>query len=169
MPDWITPLVDAAILVPFMVFCVRLAGLRAFSKMSSYDFAVTVSFGSVLAGTVLNPGTPLWQGMLAMASLFLVQWTIGLARSRIAAVRTLTDNEPLLLMRNGQFLERNMKHARITRSEVMAKLREANALQFGQVKAMVLETTGDISVLHGDDLNETLLDNVAQGGAATGG
>ncbi|MGB3556705.1 MAG: YetF domain-containing protein [Jannaschia sp.] len=162
MPDWITPLVDAAIMVPFMVLCVRLAGLRSFSKMSSYDFAVTVSFGSVLAGTVLNPGVVLWQGIAAMAALFAVQWTIGLARSRSGAVRRLTDNEPVLLMRDGRLLEGNMAATRITRSELAAKLREANVLELSQVRAMVLETTGDVSVLHGDRLEDTLLEGVSR-------
>ena len=33
----------------------------------------------------------------------------------------------------------------------MGKLREANVLQLSQVKAVIFETTGDISVLHSED------------------
>ena len=33
-------------------------------------------------------------------------------------------------------------------------------LDYGQVRAVVLETTGDVSVLHGDHLDETLIENV---------
>ncbi len=167
MPDWMTPIVDAVVMVPFMVLCVRLAGLRSFSKMSSYDFAVTVSFGSVLAGTVLNPGVTLWMGMLAMASLFAVQWLIGLARVRIGPVQALTDNEPLLLMQDGVVLEGNMARARITRGELSAKLREANVLALRQVRAVVLETTGDVSVLHGERLEDDLLHGVRRGTLGT--
>lgn len=147
MPDWTTPFLDAAILVPFMVLCVRLSGLRTFAKMSSYDFAVTVSFGSVLAGTVLNPGTLWWQGMAAMGALFGVQWAIGFARSRWAGIRRLTDNVPLLLLRDGRMLEANMAAARVTASEVEAKLRAAGVTDPSKVAAVVLETTGDVSVL----------------------
>ncbi|MEM7643222.1 MAG: YetF domain-containing protein [Pseudomonadota bacterium] len=167
MPDWITPFVDAAVMVPFMVLCVRLAGLRAFSKMSSYDFAVTVAFGSVLAGTVLAPGTSLWEGMLAMTALFGVQWIIGIGRSRSGAVRQLTDNEPILLMRNGTVLEANLRRSRVTRTELIAKLREANALDMSSVRAVVLETTGDVSVLHGHRLDETVLDGVQRIGGSS--
>lgn len=157
MPDWTTHFVDAAVLVPVMVAFVRLAGLRAFSKMSSYDFAVTVSFGSVLAGTVLNPGVTLWQGMMAMAALFLVQWVIGYLRSRFPAVEGLADNSPVLLMRDGEVLAGNLERTRVTMDDLRAKLREANVLHFGQVRAVVLETTGDVSVLHGDHLSDDLL------------
>lgn len=157
MPDWTTHFLDAAVLVPVMVAFVRLAGLRAFSKMSSYDFAVTVSFGSVLAGTVLNPGVTLLQGMMAMAALFLVQWVIGYLRSRFPAVEGLADNSPVLLMRDGEVLAGNLSRTRVTMDDLRAKLREANVLHFGQVRAVVLETTGDVSVLHGDHLSDELL------------
>ena len=47
---------------------------------------------------------------------------------------------------------------------MIAKLREANVIDFSQVKAVVLESTGDISVLHtsNDDieLNNDLLEGV---------
>lgn len=37
------------------------------------------------------------------------------------------------------------------------KLREANVLDLSQVRAVILETTGDVSVLHGDVCSEKLL------------
>jgi len=49
---------------------------------------------------------------------------------------------------------------RVTRSDLMAKLREANVLRFDAVRAVVLETTGDISVMHGDHLEQELVDGV---------
>lgn len=165
MPDWMTFFVDAAILVPVMVGFVRLAGLRAFSKMSSYDFAVTVSFGSVLAGTVLSPDTTLTQGVLAMAALFAVQWIIGWVRSRSRRLEALADNTPVLLMRDGVVLEDNLVATRVTADDLRAKLREANVLDMEQVRAVVLETTGDVSVLHGDHLSDALLGGVAGSGA----
>ena len=56
-----------------------------------------------------------------------------------------------------------MRHARITRDDLYAKLREANVTSFDQVHAVIAETTGDISVLHGgpsDTLDPDLLKNV---------
>tara|TARA_R110002049_G_scaffold302713_2_gene496073 strand:- start:14711 stop:14998 length:288 start_codon:yes stop_codon:yes gene_type:complete len=58
------------------------------------------------------------------------------------------SNSPLLLMKDNEILERNLKHARIEKSQLLAKLREANVTKFDQVLAVVLESTGDISVLH---------------------
>ena len=158
------PFLDAAILVPFMVLCVRLAGLRAFSKMSSYDFAVTVAFGSVLGGTVLSATTSLGQGMLALTALFVVQWLIGYVRSRWSGAEDVLDNTPVLLMLDGVVLEKNLAAARVTQSDLRAKLREANVLDYGSVRAVVMETTGDVSVLHGDRLDADLIGDAAADG-----
>ena len=51
-------------------------------------------------------------------------------------------------MYQGKILEENMAKANVSKYELIAKLREANALNFDQVLAVVLETTGDMSVLH---------------------
>ena len=60
-------------------------------------------------------------------------------------------------MKGQTILHDNLKHARIEKSQLIAKLREANVLDFKQIEAVVLESTGDISVLHksseSDDTN----------------
>jgi uncharacterized membrane protein YcaP (DUF421 family) len=48
----------------------------------------------------------------------------------------------------------------VTPADVRASLRQANVLDPADVKAVVLETTGDISVVHGPDLSEALLEGV---------
>lgn len=54
-----------------------------------------------------------------------------------------------------------LRQARVSVDDVRAKLREANVLRYDEVRAVVLETTGDISVLHGDaELELDLIDGV---------
>ena len=56
-----------------------------------------------------------------------------------------------------------------THADLVAKLREANVLDFSSVRAVVFEATGDISVLHGEGpLDERLLAGVQGGEARTG-
>jgi uncharacterized membrane protein YcaP (DUF421 family) len=53
--------------------------------------------------------------------------------------------------------------ARVTHSDVYAKLRQSNVHRMDQVIAVVLETTGDVSVVHGEGpLDAELYDNVRQ-------
>ena len=147
IPDWTTPLTDAAILVPLVMLYVRIVGLRAFAKMSAHDFAVTVAVGSTLAATVLNHDTPWWQGALALAALLGVQWAVGTLRTLVPRVQDWTDNEPLILMARGEPRLKAMRRARITRDDLRQKLRLAGVTETDGVATVILETTGDVSVL----------------------
>lgn len=126
----------------------RLGGLRSFAKMSSFDFAATVAVGSMLASVALTTSLPVVAGVAGLATLYGLQ--LGLASLRHhRRVREVVDNAPLLLMAGDEMLEDNLRAGRVTRDELRAKLREANVLCPDEVRAVVLESTGDISVLHG--------------------
>ncbi|MEO9528465.1 YetF domain-containing protein [Roseibium sp.] len=153
----------STIAVVWVMLVVRVIGLRAFSKMTSFDFVVTVATGSLLAGaSQALTWSAFVQSCLAIATLLGVQFVMARCRRASGRFQDLTQNTPVLLMENGAFLPAALKKARVTRDDVYAKLRESNVLALSDVRAVVLETTGDISVLHGDALEEDLLNGVRQ-------
>ena len=147
-----------------VIMLVRLNGLRSFSKMSSFDFALTVAIGSLLAG-IISSGNGPWPGLTGLVAIFIVRFMISKGRVLSDTFEGAVDNTPLFLMYEGRILDENLPFARVTRSDLMSKLREANALDIAQVRAVVLEATGDISVLHGGDVSPALLDGVSWGRA----
>jgi uncharacterized membrane protein YcaP (DUF421 family) len=128
----------------------RLAGKRSFSKMSSFDFAMTVAIGSIIATTVLSKSVSLLQGVVGLAAVYVLQISVAMMR-RFKFVQKLIDNEPLLLMDGKEILHNNLKKARVTEADLRSKLREANVLELSQVRAVIFECTGDIAVLHTKD------------------
>lgn len=166
--DWLTAswasvariAVSAIVIFAWLLLTIRVTGLRAFSKMAAVDFAVTIASGAVLATTITSSTTSVAQGAVALAVLFGIQALFARLRrnDRISAV---VENAPLLLMAGEQMLHDNLRAARVSVDDVKAKLREANVLRYADVRAVVLETTGDISVLHGDEpLEPDLVDGV---------
>lgn len=147
-----------------VILFTRIAGKRSFSKMSSFDFAMTVAVGSILASTILNSSVSLLEGVVGLAGVYLLQIGAAFLR-RYSFFQRLIDNTPLLLMDGPQILEQNLKKARVTKGDLRAKLREANVINLSQVRAVVFETTGDISVLHssntGEEIEDWLLKDVA--------
>lgn len=53
-----------------------------------------------------------------------------------------------------------MAETRVSRSNMLEKLRSAGVTDLSEVRAVVLETTGDISVIRGDRVDETMLEGV---------
>ena len=134
-----------------LVVLVRINGLRTFSKMSSFDFPITVAIGSIVATTVVSKDPAVAQGLLAVIFLVGMQWVTSSLREASDSMEGAIDNCPLLLMDGPDILHGNLKKGRVTVSDLRAKLREANVLNYDQVRAVVLEATGDISVIHSAD------------------
>ena len=135
----------------------RLAGKRSFSKMSSFDFAMTVAIGSIIATTVLSNTVSLVQGVVGLAAVYTLQIAIAVLR-RFEIIQKLIDNQPMLLMDGEKILHENLRKARVTEEDLLSRLREANVLELSQVRAVIFECTGDISVLHTQDKNVSVED-----------
>lgn len=133
-----------------LVILTRISGKRSFSKMSSFDFAMTVSIGSILATVIVSKSVSLQYGIISLVIIYSFQMVVAAAR-HWKPIRDLVDNKPTLLMQNGELIKDNLKKCKVTESDVKAKLREANVIQLSEVKAVVFESTGDISVLHGSN------------------
>lgn len=139
----------------------RLTGLRSFSKMSSFDFATTVAFGSIIASTLLAKNPPLASAAFGLAVLYGLQYTVSRARHSSRRIQHLVDNEPLLLMAGETILRDNLRAARVTEDDLRSKLRLAGVTDRSQVLAVVFETTGDCSVLcRGEVVDPWLLSQV---------
>ncbi len=132
----------------FVVVLARVYGLRSFAKMAAYEFAATVAMGSLLAATA-GGSIPLVQGVVALGALFFGQWLFQ--RARVHGAESVVDNSPVLLMAGPRVLHDVLRRNGVTEADLRGKLREANVLHAGQVRAVVLEATGDVSVLHGDE------------------
>ena len=154
-------LVLGAVGLVFVILLVRVIGLRSFSKMTAFDFVITLATGSLLAsaGTVSSWPNYL-QALVAIAALMGLQVILAVFRRMGSAAKNAMENEPLMLMREGVFLDEALAASRVSRDDVLAKLRAASVLRLSDVRAVVLETTGDISVLHGDHLDDDLIDGV---------
>ena len=140
----------------------RLAGVRSLAKMSSFDFAATVAVGSTIASTLVGSAS-LAAGAVGLALLFGLQYVVATLRRR-DLLHGLADNAPILLMAGAEVVEGNLRHARVSREELYSQLRLNGVHRLDQVRAVVMETTGDISVLQaGEPLDAELVEGIRGG------
>ena len=155
-----TIIFNSVIIFIVILVITRIAGLRTFAKMSPVDFASTIAIGSILATTILSSKTSLINGTFALMTIVFLQIAYGRLMKNFPAFQKLASNKPLFLMRNGVILKENLDRSGVSMEDLMAKLREANAIKLSNVKAVVFETTGDIAVLHGkgsEDVDDNIL------------
>ena len=137
--------------VAWTLLLARIVGLRAFSKATAFDFAATIATGSLIAqaGTRSSWGEYV-QAMAAIGAIFLVQYVLARERTRSSRFADPVDNTPVLLMEDGRFLEKAMTETRVTRATLLEKISMSDARRIEDVRAVVLETTGDVAVMTGN-------------------
>ncbi|UII25790.1 DUF421 domain-containing protein [Fulvivirga maritima] len=161
--DILITIFSTIIIYVVIILITRLNGLRTFAKMSSFDFAITIAIGSVIASTMLLHKESVVQGAVGLAILVLLQFIVAKTRKSSNVFDKLITNQPILLMDKGVIIHKNLKATRVTEADLYAKLREANVLNKDQVLAVVLETTGDMSVLHSNDTDKELDEEMLKG------
>lgn len=130
-----------------LIILLRSFGKRSLSKMNAFDFIVTVALGSTLATVALNKSVPLADGVLAFFLLLFLQYCITWLSVRVKAIKNLVTNTPALLYYKGHQLEEVMKKERITLEEIHAKVREKGFAHLHDIEAIVLETTGELTII----------------------
>ncbi|SNR57573.1 Protein of unknown function [Maribacter sedimenticola] len=148
----------------YIMLITRVTGKRTFAKMTSFDFAVTIAMGSILADAVNKPVSSLMPAIVSLALLAGLQALFAKILSSSDKAQKIITNTPILLMKDGKIFKENLNKALVSQADLMGKLREANVLQLSQVKAVVFETTGDISVLHTDspvEIDDIIMTDVA--------
>jgi uncharacterized membrane protein YcaP (DUF421 family) len=132
-----------------LLVLLRIAGKRALATMNIFDFILSVAIGETLADAILTPDLDLASGITAAAVLVGLQLAIARLTTRSQRLEELVNGSPVLLFHHGEFLRGVMRRERITEEEVRAAVREEGVARLEDVGAVVLETDGGFSVLHG--------------------
>ena len=130
-----------------IIFMLRISGKRTLSKWNSFDFVVTIAFGSILASILLSTKDTFGQGILGFALLVLFQFLLTWIAVRSSWIQKLIKAEPALLLDKGQLKHDVLKRERVAEGEVLAALRASGVGSIEDVDAVVLETDGSFSVI----------------------
>lgn len=119
---------------------VRVLGQHTLTSMSS------IAFGAVLGRTVLLAEPTLMIGLVALATLFVLQGLLGLFRQTPIFDRLL-HRAPVLLVADGVLLRDNMRRVHVVEDEIRQAVRRAGARRLQDVRCVVLERNGAVSVV----------------------
>ncbi len=136
--------VSAYVLIILML---RISGKRTLAKMNAFDFIVTIALGSILSAVILNKSTPLAEGLVAVALLIGLQYIFTYLSFRSKKFNDIISNDPVLLYYRGHFFKKIMQKERVTQEHLNKSVREAGFADYGEIEAIVLEPTGDITVI----------------------
>ncbi|ANS78103.1 hypothetical protein SGUI_0707 [Serinicoccus hydrothermalis] len=128
-----------------IVLLARLFGTRTFASFTTYDFLTNVAAGSLVASAILSDR--MVEATVGLVVLVVLQYAVSGAAARSRAARDAADNDPVVLVQDGQVLERPMRRARVSHAILDQHLRASGLTRVDEVGLAVLESGGSISVL----------------------
>ncbi|MDO5031755.1 DUF421 domain-containing protein [Corynebacterium sp.] len=141
----IVVLATVGIYVAFMVL-VKLFGTRVLTSITASDAVIIIMFGAVSGRVIVGNPPTLAAGVIGLMTLMLLEAAFGTIRRFVGWSRFI-DRRPVLLVYDGEMIEENMHFAHITVSDVNSATRKAGLARRADVQMMILEPTGQISVI----------------------
>ena len=130
-----------------LLLLLRASGKRTLSKLNAFDLVVTVALGSTLASVITSEQLPLANGVLALALLILLQFTVAWVIARWERMRGMVKSEPTLVFYGGEFIDTAIRESRLNQEEILAIIRSSGSEDIRRIQAIVLETDGSFSVI----------------------
>lgn len=125
---------------------VRISGKRTLAKLNAFDFVVSIALGSTLSDIMLNM-IPILEGAIVLFLIISLQYLFAWLARTSPKMERLINTVPQIVYHNETFYEKTMSREAITKEEVYAAIRSAGIDQITDVKAVIMELNGTMSVI----------------------
>ena len=142
--------IRTAIVYVALVVFLRLAGKREVGQLSILDLVTLLVISDAVQNAMVGGNSTVAGGLLAAATLILLDRGLGMLRDRIPRLRKAIEGEPRLIVRDGRPLRAAMRQEGITDDELQSAIREHGLRGLDEVDLAVLETDGTVSVIPRD-------------------
>jgi uncharacterized membrane protein YcaP (DUF421 family) len=137
----------AAVAYIFILFLMRVVGRRELSTMAPSDLILLVVMGDLIQNGVTQSDYSITGVVLATSTFGLLAVLTSYLVFRSRRAKSIIEGEPVILVQNGEAIDRNLKGERLTLDDVMEEARMQQVDSLDQIKWAVLESSGAISVV----------------------
>lgn len=141
-----------AIIYVAVLIGLRLTGKREVGQMTTFDLVLLILIANAVQNAMTGPDNSVTGGLAAAGTLLIVNFLLSQIVFRNRHLRRLVEGTPTILVRDGQFIMKNLENEHITQDEIRQALREHGVPTPEEVGLAVLEIDGSISVLRKDEL-----------------
>ena len=137
---------SAIYLVLLLIF--RITGKRSLAQITTFDFVLLLVIGEATQQALLGNDFSVINAAIVIVTLLTIDVGLSLAQARFPRLRPWLDDVPLVLVEDGQMLQRRMDKSRISEADILQAARATQGLErMDQIKYAVLERTGEVSII----------------------
>jgi uncharacterized membrane protein YcaP (DUF421 family) len=139
--------IRAAVAFLFILLLTRIVGRRELNTLEPFDLILLVTIGDLVQqGVTQNDFSVTGMG-LAVGTIAMLTVLFSYLSWRFQILRPVLEGQPLILIEDGNPIEKNLRRNRLTKEEIAAEARNQQIDSFEKIRWAVLETSGKISFI----------------------
>jgi uncharacterized membrane protein YcaP (DUF421 family) len=141
-------IVVRAVFAFLLVFLItRIVGRRELGTLEPFDLILLVVLGDLIQQGVTQSDYSVTGMTLAVGTIALMTVLVSYLSFRFRRLRPVLDGEPIVMIQNGNVLDRNLKRERLTEEELAMEARLQQIDSLDKVEWAILEKGGQISFI----------------------
>jgi uncharacterized membrane protein YcaP (DUF421 family) len=140
----------AVVVFVFLMVLTRVIGRRELSSLQPFDLILLIILGDAVQQGLTQDDYSLTGGLLAVGTIAVLQVFVSWISYRFPRTRGVIEGTPIIVIQDGEAIERNLKRERLDIDDVAEEARQQGIAHLADVKWAVLETTGKISFIKND-------------------
>jgi uncharacterized membrane protein YcaP (DUF421 family) len=125
----------------------RVIGRRELSSLQPFDLILLIILGDAVQQGLTQDDYSLTGAFLVIFTFAVLQVFVSWVGYKFPRVRPVLEGEPIIIVQDGELIERNLKRERLTEEEIAEEARCQGIAHLRQVRWAVLETNGKISFI----------------------
>ena len=154
----LTLLIRTILIYIIVTAAVRLMGKRQVSDMQTSELVITLIISEVASLPLENAERPLLNSLVPIMMIVAIELLVSLLMMKSKRFRSLICGHPIVIIKDGQMIDSQLRKLRISREDVYSLLREKDIADESTVRWGIIEPNGTLSVL----TEEALADNGIQ-------
>ena len=131
----------------FLFLLFRVVVRRRVGAIGMADILILVIIADAAQNAMSGEYKSVTEGAILVGTILFWNLAIDWLNFRVPALRDWLEPPPMLLIRDGRILHRNLRHEFVTEDELKSKLREKGVKDYSEVAEAHMESDGNVSVI----------------------
>lgn len=130
-----------------LLLLTRMMGRMVISQITFFHFIIAIVLGSVARVFVVDSAAPKYSSFVSLITFTILTILINYMDIKSVSLRNLINDEPIVVVKNGKIVDKNLRKVPLTINDLLMLLREKNVFNISEVEIALCEYDGKLSVL----------------------
>jgi uncharacterized membrane protein YcaP (DUF421 family) len=139
--------IRATFLFCFVFLLTRIIGRRELSSLEPFDLILLIVIGDAIQQGLTQDDYSVTGAIIVVVTFAILQVLTSVVSYHVPRLRPTLDGEPIVVVQDGEAIEKNLRRERLTLEEILVEARSQQIASLADIEWAVLETSGKISII----------------------